>query len=174
MQTGRASQNVPLGDGAGHTLPAAAPIARRPDRAGLPVTMLCHSDGKARHDGSRAANKQRCYALEERRRLHGPLGLDARIRNRRIENRMVYYRVLGENRRRLASLGKRNRCDGKIKGRTLCDGRLVVFAGVLAIYRTLLHNGAMSRFTLLVELVDDFAHCVGIHSERAPTGRSKT
>ncbi|CDX20213.1 hypothetical protein MPL3356_310041 [Mesorhizobium plurifarium] len=33
-------------------LPAAAPIARRPDRAGLPVAMLRQSDGKVRHDGA--------------------------------------------------------------------------------------------------------------------------
>ena len=65
VQTECASQNILLADGAGHTLPAAVPIARRPDRAGLPVTMLRHSDGKVRHDGSRAANKQRCYAVAE-------------------------------------------------------------------------------------------------------------
>lgn len=74
VQTGCSIQNILLADGAGHTLPAAAPIARWPDRARLPVTLLRHSDGKVRHDGSRAANKQRCYPVAERGRLHGVFG----------------------------------------------------------------------------------------------------
>ncbi|MEI9404811.1 hypothetical protein, partial [Mesorhizobium argentiipisi] len=109
VQTGCASQNIPLADGAGHTLPAAAPIDRRPDRAGLPVTMLRHSDGKVRHDGSRAANKQRCYAFAERGRLHGASELDARVRDRGLEHRMVYYRSLEEEWRWVESLAKYDR-----------------------------------------------------------------
>lgn len=76
--------------------PAAAPIDRRPDRAGLPVTMLRHSDGKVRHDGSRAANKQRCYLVAERGRLHSASELNARVRGRGLEHRIVYYRGLEE------------------------------------------------------------------------------
>ena len=77
-------------------MPAAAPIARRPDRAGLPVMMLRQTDGKMRHDGSRAANKQRCYAVAERGRLHGASELNARVRNRDIEHRIVYYIRFGD------------------------------------------------------------------------------
>jgi hypothetical protein len=108
-QTGCSTQNIPLADGAGHTLPAAAPIARRPDRAGLPVTMLRQSDGKVRHDGSSAANKQRNYAVAERGRLHGASELDARLRNHGMEYRIVYYRRLEEERRWQPSLSKYDR-----------------------------------------------------------------
>lgn len=86
-------------DGTHVILPAAAPIARRPDRAGLPVTMFRLSDGKVRHDGSRAANKQRCYAVAECGRLHGASELNARVRNCGLEDRIVYYRSLEEERR---------------------------------------------------------------------------
>lgn len=96
-------------DGTHVILPAAAPIARRPDRAGLPVTMLRQSDGKVRHDGSSAANKQRNYPVAERGRLHGASELDTRIRNRGIENRVVYYRRLEEERRWKTSLTKYDR-----------------------------------------------------------------
>ena len=88
---------------------AAAPIARRPDRAGLPVTTFRQSDGKVRHDGSRAANKQRCYAVAERGRLHGASELDARVRDRGLEHRIVYYRSLEEERRWRESRGKYDR-----------------------------------------------------------------
>lgn len=91
-------------DGTHVTLPAAAPIARGPDRAGLPVMMLHQHDGKVRHDGSRAASKQRCYAVAERKRLHGASELGASKGNRSIEHRMVYYRRLGEKQRRRTSL----------------------------------------------------------------------
>lgn len=96
-------------DGTHVVLPAAAPIARRPDRVGLPVTMLGQSDGKVRHDGSSAANKQRNYPIAERGRLHGASELDARIRNRGIEHRIVYYRSLEEERRRQENLAKYGR-----------------------------------------------------------------
>lgn len=96
-------------DGTHVILPAAGPIDRRPDRAGLPVTLLRHSDGKVRHDGSRAANKQCCYAVAERGRLHGASGLDARVRNRGIEHRIVCYRRLEEERRWKESHGKYDR-----------------------------------------------------------------
>ncbi len=109
VQTDCSTQNILLADGAGHTLPAAAPIARRPDRARLPVTLLRHSDGKVRHDGSRAANKQRCYAVAERGRLHGASALDARVRDRGLEHRIVYYRNLEEERRWKESRGKYDR-----------------------------------------------------------------
>lgn len=96
-------------DGTHVILPAAAPIARRPDRAGLPVMMLRQPDGKVRHDGSRAANKQRCYAVAERGRLHGASELDARVRDRGLEHRIVYYRSLEEERRWKESRGKYDR-----------------------------------------------------------------
>ena len=96
-------------DGTHVILPAAAPIDRRPDRARLPVTMLRQSDGKVRHDGSRAANKQRCYAVAERGRLHGASDLDARVRDRGLEHRIVYYRSLEEERRWIESRGKYDR-----------------------------------------------------------------
>jgi hypothetical protein len=76
-------------DGTHVILPAAAPIDRRPDRAGLPVTLLRHSDGKVRHDGSRAAIKQRGYLVAERGRLHGVSELDGSKRNRVLEHRIV-------------------------------------------------------------------------------------
>ncbi|WP_287389183.1 transposase [Mesorhizobium sp.] len=104
VQPGCASQNTLLAERAGHTLPAAAPIVRQPDRAGLPVTMLRHSDGKVRHDGSRAANKQRCYPVAERGRLHSASKLDARVRDLSVEHRIVYYRRLEEERRWKESL----------------------------------------------------------------------
>lgn len=94
VQTGCASQNIPLADGAGDPWPAAVPIVRRPDCAGLPVMLLRQPVGKVRHYGSRAANKQRCYAVAERGRLHGTSVLDARIWYRVIEHRIVYYRIL--------------------------------------------------------------------------------
>ena len=96
-------------DGTHVILPAAAPIARRPDRAGLPVTMLRHSDGKVRHDGSRAANKQRCYPVAERGRLHGASELDLGIPDRDAENRFVYYRTMEEERRCCRIIPKHNR-----------------------------------------------------------------
>ncbi|RUV60874.1 hypothetical protein EOA85_08540 [Mesorhizobium sp. M5C.F.Ca.IN.020.29.1.1] len=71
VQTGCSTQNIPLADGAGHTLPAAAPIARRPDRGGLPVTLLRQTDGKVRYDGSSAAFVQPINPVAERGRLHG-------------------------------------------------------------------------------------------------------
>ncbi len=109
VQTECASQNILLADGAGHTLPAAALIARRPDRAGLPVMMLRHSDGKVRHDGSRAANTQRCYAFAVRGRLHSASELNARVQNRCVEHRVVYYRILEEKRRWKGSISKNDR-----------------------------------------------------------------
>lgn len=96
-------------DGTYVILPAAAPIVRRPDRAGLPVTMLRQSDGKVRHDGSSAANKQRNYPVAERGRLHGASELDARMRNRGMEHRIVYYRSLEEERQWRISLEKHSR-----------------------------------------------------------------
>ena len=96
-------------DGTHVILPAAAPIARRPDRAGLSVTLLRHSDGKVRHDGSRAANKQRCYPVAERGRLHGASELNARVRDRGVEHRIVYYRRLEKERRWKESLAKYDR-----------------------------------------------------------------
>lgn len=71
--------------------------------------MLRHSDGKVRHDGSRAANKQRCYAVVGRGRLHGASEFNARVRNRGVEHRMVYYRILEEERRWRPSLSKYDR-----------------------------------------------------------------
>ncbi|BCG69837.1 hypothetical protein MesoLj113a_09950 [Mesorhizobium sp. 113-1-2] len=96
-------------DGTHVILPAAAPIARRPDRAGLPVTLLRQPDGKVRHDGSRAANKQRNYPVAERGRLHGASALNARVRDRGVEHRIVYYRSLEEERRWTESLSKYDR-----------------------------------------------------------------
>lgn len=96
-------------DGTHVILPAAAPIARRPDRAGLPVTMLRRSDGKVRHDGSSAAFMQPVDPVADRGRLHGASGLDARIRNRAIEHRIVYYRRFGEKRRCQKDHRKHNR-----------------------------------------------------------------
>lgn len=96
-------------DGTHVILPAAALIARRPDRAGLPVTMLRHSDGKVRHDGSSAAFMQPVDPVGERGRLHGASELDARIRNRGIAHRIVYYRRFGEERRWRISIQKHNR-----------------------------------------------------------------
>jgi hypothetical protein len=52
-------------DGTHVIWPAAAPIARRPDRAGLPVTLLRQPDGKVCRDGSSADNKQRSYPVDE-------------------------------------------------------------------------------------------------------------
>ena len=69
-------------DGTHVNMHAAPPIARRPDRAALPVMMLRQSDGKARHDGSSAANKQRNYAVAERGRQRGASELNARAQNR--------------------------------------------------------------------------------------------
>lgn len=96
-------------DGTHVISPAAAPIARRPDRAGLPVTMLRQSDGKVRHDGSSAANKQRNTPVAERGRLHGASELNVRIRNRAIEHRIVYYCSLEEERRWQTSREKYDR-----------------------------------------------------------------
>lgn len=96
-------------DGTHVILHAAAPIARRPDRAGLPVTMLRQPDGKVRHDGSSAAFLQPVDAVAELGRLHGASGLDARVRNRDIAYRMVYYRILEEERRSFRSPAKHNR-----------------------------------------------------------------
>ena len=125
-------------DGTHVILPAAAPIARRPDRAGLPVTMLRHSDGKVRHDGSRAANKQRCYAGAERGRLHGASELDARVRDRGLAHRIVYYRSLEEERRWRESLGKYDRLRRQDKSPHIArsDGRLFS-KGYVAISRCL-------------------------------------
>lgn len=109
VQTECVSQDIPLADGAGHTLPAAVPIARRPDCAGLPVTMLRHSDGKVRHDGSRAANKQRSYPVAERGRLHGASELNARALDRGVEHRMAYCRILEEELQCTISLEKYDR-----------------------------------------------------------------
>lgn len=39
-------------DGTHVILPAAVPIGRRPDRAGLPVKLLRQSDEKVRHEAS--------------------------------------------------------------------------------------------------------------------------
>ena len=78
VQTECASQNIPLADGAGHTLPAAAPIGRRPDRARLPVTLLRQCDGKVRRDGSSAATLQPKHPVAERGGLLGASELDAR------------------------------------------------------------------------------------------------
>lgn len=96
-------------DGTHVILPAAAPIARRPDRAGWPVMMFRHSDGKLRHDDSRAANKQRCYPVAKRGRLHGASDLDARVRNRSIEHRILYRRSLEGERRWQKILSKYDR-----------------------------------------------------------------
>ena len=96
-------------DGTHVILPAAAPIVRRPDRAGLPATLLRHYDGKVRHDGSHVANKQRCYAVAGRGRLHGASELNARVRDRGVEHRMVYYRRLEEERRWKESLERYGR-----------------------------------------------------------------
>ena len=82
-------------DGTHVILPAAAPIARRPDRAGLPVTMLRHSDGKVRHDGSSAAPLQRKHAVAERGRLHGA-SPESGILAKRIES----YIIIREEERR--------------------------------------------------------------------------
>jgi hypothetical protein len=103
-------------DGTHVILPAAAPIARRPDRAGLPVMMLRQPDGKVRHDGSRVANKQRCYAVAERGRLHGASELDARVRDRGLEHRIVYHRSLEEERRWEESRRKYDRLRRQDKG----------------------------------------------------------
>ncbi|RWM02314.1 MAG: hypothetical protein E5X80_29250 [Mesorhizobium sp.] len=80
-------------------LPAAAPIARRPDLAQLPVTLLRQSDGKLRHDGSGAAFVQPINPVAERGRLYGASELDIRTPDRSAENRFVYYRTLEEERR---------------------------------------------------------------------------
>ncbi|RUW24043.1 hypothetical protein EN858_20100 [Mesorhizobium sp. M4B.F.Ca.ET.215.01.1.1] len=109
VQTGCPTQNIPLADGAGHTLPAAAPIDRRPDRARLPVTMHRQSDGKVRHDGSSAAFVQPINPVAERGRLHGASELDARTRHRSTENKFVYYRTEGEERRCRKDHRKHNR-----------------------------------------------------------------
>lgn len=86
-------------DGTHVILPAAAPIDRRPDRARLLVTMLRQPDEKMRHDGSSAAFVQPKHPVAERGRLHGASELNARLRNRCIEYRIVYYRTLEEERR---------------------------------------------------------------------------
>ncbi|SFQ20086.1 hypothetical protein SAMN03159463_05956 [Mesorhizobium sp. NFR06] len=83
-------------DGTHVILPAAVPKMRRPDRARLLVTLLRQSDGRVRHDGSRAANKQRNYPVAERGRLHGASELDAQKRNRSAEHRFMYYRIIEE------------------------------------------------------------------------------
>lgn len=76
---------------------------------GRAVTMLRHSDGKVRHDGSSAAFMQPVDPVAERGRLHGASGLDARMRNRGIEHRMVHYRRVDEERRWKESHGKYDR-----------------------------------------------------------------
>lgn len=47
--------------------------------------------------------------VAERGRSHGASELDAQKRNRNVENRFVYYRILKEERRWLQSIAKHNR-----------------------------------------------------------------
>jgi hypothetical protein len=96
-------------DGTHVILPAAAPIARRPDRARFPVTLLRQTDGKLRHDGSRAAAVQPKHPVAERGRLHGASELDGQKRNRSAEHRFVYYRNFEEERRCQKDHRKHNR-----------------------------------------------------------------
>lgn len=96
-------------DGTHVILPAAAPIARRPDRARLPVTLLRQTDGKLRHDGSSAAAVQPKHPVAERGRLHGASELDGQKRNRSAEHRFAYYRNFEEERRWIESREKYDR-----------------------------------------------------------------
>lgn len=90
-------------------LPAAALTNSRPNRAGLPVTLLRHSDGKMRHDGSSAATMQPNHTVAERGRLHGVSELNGQKRNRSAENRFAYYRRCKDGRRSSQSIAKHNR-----------------------------------------------------------------
>lgn len=96
-------------DGTHVILPAAAPIARRPDRARLPVTLLRQTDGKLRDDGSSAAAVQPKHPVAGRGRLHGASEFDLGIPDRDEENRFVYYRTMEEERRCCRIIPKHNR-----------------------------------------------------------------
>lgn len=96
-------------DGTHVILPAAAPIGRRPDRARLPVTLLRQCDGKVRRDGSSVATLQPKHPAAERGGLLVGSELDAKTRDRSLENRFVYYRGIEEKRRQMPSLAEHNR-----------------------------------------------------------------
>ncbi|MCA0028759.1 MULTISPECIES: hypothetical protein, partial [unclassified Mesorhizobium] len=108
-------------DGTHVILPAAAPIARRPDRARLPVTLLRQCDGKVRRDGSSAATLQPKHPVAERGGLLVASELDAKTRDRSLENRFVYYRGIEEKRRWMPSLAEHNRKRPVVARRSTLD-----------------------------------------------------
>lgn len=91
------------------SLVSGRPIARRPDRVGLPMTMLRQCDEKVHHDGSRAAFKPPVDLSQSAEDCTAHRGLDAKIWNRDIEHRIVCYRRLEEDRRWQESPGKYDR-----------------------------------------------------------------
>lgn len=86
-------------DGTHVIWPAAAPIARRPDRAGLPVTLLRQPDGKVCRDGSSADNKQRSYPVDEPGRVHGVPDLDDCAEPRALACDIKRFTAMKEKRR---------------------------------------------------------------------------
>ncbi|MGJ5079232.1 hypothetical protein [Bradyrhizobium sp. HKCCYLS3013] len=77
-------------DGTRAILPATRCPKRQRDRAKLPVTWLCQTDGTVRRNGYAVADVHRRDAVAERGKLHGALGLLAvkelqiRLRCRRV------------------------------------------------------------------------------------------
>ncbi|TGQ70992.1 hypothetical protein EN829_000960 [Mesorhizobium sp. M00.F.Ca.ET.186.01.1.1] len=96
-------------DGTHVILPSAAPIGSRPDRARLPATLLRQCGGKVRRDGSSAATLQPKHPVAERGGLLVASELDAKTRDRSLENKFVYYRGIEEKRRWKESLAKYDR-----------------------------------------------------------------
>lgn len=82
---------------------------------------------KSAHGGSSAAPMQPKHPVAERGRLHGASELNVRTRNRSAEHRLVYYRILKEERRWAQSITKHNRLrwrDKRPRGAG-CGGRVI-------------------------------------------------